>query len=80
MKKTGLPYTCLITDSNAARSLLNSDFGDSGVVDSELRRLLVDLESVNKQAYVQRRGSRGTQCHRLKGTGRLPLIGSILPR
>ena len=36
--------------SNAARSLLNFDFVDSGVVDLEFRRLLAGLESVMKQA------------------------------
>ena len=34
------------TDSSAARTLLNFDFVDSGVVDLEFRRLIADLKSV----------------------------------
>ena len=41
-----------ITESRLGGSLLHSDFVDSGVVVFEFRRLLADLKSVMKQAYV----------------------------
>ncbi len=43
---------CLITDAESARSLLDSDFVDSGVGDFEFRRLLADSESVIKQVLI----------------------------
>ena len=38
--------------NNSARSLLNFDFVDSGVVDLEFGRPLADVKTVTKQAYM----------------------------